>query len=72
MDFIITNTNIVRVTADAIVLPANRHLKEGSGASRAILRLQVEKNLHKHVMRLGIVIWAVRLLHLPIIWMQNT
>ena len=25
-----------------------------------------------HVMRLVIVIWAVPLLHLPIIWMQNT
>ena len=38
MDFIITNTNIVRVTADAIVLPANVKLKEGSGCSRAIFK----------------------------------
>ena len=45
MDFTITNTNIVRVTADAIVLPANRHLKEGSGASRAIFEAAGRKEL---------------------------
>ena len=36
MRFDVVKTSIVNVAADAIVLPANEHLKEGSGASRAI------------------------------------
>ena len=53
MDFIITNTNIVRVTADAIVLPANRHLKEGSGASRAIFEAAGRKELTQACNEIG-------------------
>ena len=45
MDFVITNTNIVRVTADAIVLPANQKLKEGPGCSRAIFSAAGRKEL---------------------------
>jgi O-acetyl-ADP-ribose deacetylase (regulator of RNase III) len=36
MNFTIVKANIVDVQADAIVLPANEKLKEGSGTSRAI------------------------------------
>ena len=53
MDFIITNTNIVRVTADAIVLPANRYLKEGSGASRAIFEAAGRKELTQACNEIG-------------------
>ena len=53
MDFIITNTNIVRVTADAIVLPANKYLKEGSGASRAIFEAAGRKELTQACNEIG-------------------
>ena len=53
MDFIITNANIVRVTADAIVLPANRNLKEGSGASRAIFEAAGRKELTQACEEIG-------------------
>ena len=53
MDFIITNTNIVRVAADAIVLPANKYLKEGSGASRAIFEAAGRKELTQACEEIG-------------------
>ena len=53
MDFIITNANIVRVTADAIVLPANRNLKEGSGASSAVFEAAGRKELTQACEEIG-------------------
>ncbi len=45
MDFEVVNSSIVNVSADAIVLPANEQLKEGSGTSRAIFEAAGRKAL---------------------------
>ena len=47
MNFEVLKTNIVYVPADAIVLPANKMLKEGSGASTAIFEAAGRKKLTK-------------------------
>lgn len=47
MEFNVVRTNIVNIAADAIILPANEQLKEGSGASRAIFEAAGRKNLTK-------------------------
>ena len=53
MKFDIVKTNIVNVSADAIVLPANSELKEGSGASKAIFKAAGRKNLTKACKKIG-------------------
>lgn len=45
MEFNIVSGNIVNVPANAIVLPANVHMREGSGASRAIYEAAGRKDL---------------------------
>ena len=47
MKFDLVKSNIINVTADAIVLPANSMLKEGSGASAAIFEAAGRKDLTK-------------------------
>ena len=47
MEFNVVRTNIVNIVADAIILPANEQLKEGSGASHAIFEAAGRKELTK-------------------------
>ena len=47
MDYIVTRNDITRMDVDAIVLPANSKLKEGSGASTAIFRKAGREELTK-------------------------
>lgn len=47
MDFNIVKANIIDVVADAVVLPANSQLKEGSGVSAAIFEAAGRNNLKK-------------------------
>lgn len=44
MKFEIVKANTVDVVSDAIVLPANEALKEGSGHLKLFFMLQVEKS----------------------------
>ncbi len=53
MKFEIVKTNIINVTADAIVLPANSKLKEGPGASSAIFEAAGRKDLTKACNKIG-------------------
>ena len=53
MQFDILKTNITKVTADAIVLPANEHLKEGSGTSTAIFEAAGRTNLTQACKKIG-------------------
>lgn len=53
MKFDLIKTNIVNVTADAIVLPANSKLKEGSGASTAIFEAADRKKLTQACKKIG-------------------
>lgn len=53
MKFDIVKTNIINVAADAVVLPANEHLKEGSGASQAIFEAAGRSALTKYCDKLG-------------------
>lgn len=53
MKFDLIKTNIVNVTADAIVLPANTKLKEGSGASSAIFEAAGRKKLTQACKKIG-------------------
>lgn len=53
MKFVLVKTNIANMCADAIVLPANTRLKEGSGASAAIFEAAGRKNLTKACNKLG-------------------
>ena len=53
MQFQIIKANIVNIAADAIVLPANEQLKEGSGASEAIFAAAGRKELTKACQELG-------------------
>ncbi len=47
MELLIERGNIVHCDTDAIVLPANSMLKEGSGASHAIFSAAGKKDLTK-------------------------
>ena len=53
MKFELVKTNIVNVHADAIVLPANTGLKEGSGTSSAIFEAAGRKELTQACENLG-------------------
>lgn len=53
MQFNVVKGNIVNVTADAIVLPANKQLKEGSGTSRAIFEAAGRKELTQACKEIG-------------------
>ena len=53
MKFEIVKANIVDVVSDAIVLPANEALKEGSGTSKAIFTAAGRKELTKACEKLG-------------------
>ena len=53
MKFDIVKTNIVNVHADAIVLPANTALKEGSGTSTAIFEAAGRKKLTQACKKIG-------------------
>ena len=53
MKFDLVKSNIINVTADAIVLPANSMLKEGSGASAAIFEAAGRKDLTKACKKIG-------------------
>ena len=53
MKFDLVKTNIVNVSADAIVLPANEKLKEGSGASAAIFEAAGRKQLTQACKKIG-------------------
>lgn len=53
MKFKIIKANIVDVASDAIVLPANEALKEGSGTSKAIFTVAGRKELTKACKELG-------------------
>ncbi|MDO4492166.1 MAG: macro domain-containing protein [Lachnospiraceae bacterium] len=45
--------DITDIRTDAIVLPANKHLKEGSGASEAIFKAAGRKELTKACAKIG-------------------
>lgn len=53
MQFDVVKTNIINIVADAIVLPANERLKEGSGTSRAIFEAAGRKALTKACDKIG-------------------
>lgn len=53
MQFDVIKTNIVNVAADAVVLPANEHLKEGTGVSKAIFEAAGRKDLQKACDKIG-------------------
>lgn len=53
MEFEIIKGNIVDVYAEAIVLPANNHLKEGPGASQAIFEKAGRKQLSEACNKIG-------------------
>lgn len=53
MEFRIVKGNIVDAKTDAIVLPANTHLKEGSGVSAAIFEAAGRRNLKKACEKIG-------------------
>ncbi len=53
MEYEIVRSNIINVEADAIVLPANAQLKEGSGASAAIFEAAGRNKLKKACEKIG-------------------
>lgn len=53
MNFEVVKSNIINIAADAIVLPANRHLKEGSGTSRAIFEAAGRRELTQACRKIG-------------------
>jgi len=53
MQFDVLKANIVNVNADAIVLPANENLREGSGASRSIFEAAGRRALTKACREVG-------------------
>lgn len=53
MNFSIVKTNIVNVAADAIVLPANSLLREGSGTSAALFQAAGRQQLKKACQKIG-------------------
>lgn len=54
MDFIVIQSDITDIACDAIVLPANQKLKEGSGASKAIFEKAGRKNLTDACQKIGL------------------
>ena len=60
MQFDVVKTNIINIVADAIVLPANENLKEGSGTSKLSLKQLAERHSQKHVIKSVIVIQAMQ------------
>ncbi len=52
MNFEIVHANIINVPADAVVLPANEHLKEGMGTSKAIFEAAGRNQLKKECAKL--------------------
>ena len=65
MPFLMIRNDITKVTADAIVNPANRNLLQGSGTSRAIYQVAGEQELTAACEAighcdLGTAIWAGR------------
>jgi len=53
MKFEIVRNDIVNMEVDAIVLPANTKLHEGSGVSKRIFEKAGRKNLEKACKKLG-------------------
>ncbi len=53
MNFTVVRANIANIAADAIVLPANEYLKEGSGASTAIFKTAGRSELTKACAEIG-------------------
>lgn len=53
MKFEIVKSNIISIPADAVVLPANTMLREGSGTSRAIFEAAGRKNLTQACKKIG-------------------
>lgn len=53
MNFKVVRANIINISADAIVLPANEYLKEGSGASTAIFNAAGRSKLTKACTKIG-------------------
>lgn len=53
MEYVIERGNIVHCDTDAIVLPANKHLKEGLGTSHAIFSAAGRKELTKACSDIG-------------------
>ena len=53
MKFSVVKANIVNLNVDAIVLPANEQLREGSGASRAIFKAAGRMSLTKACKEIG-------------------
>lgn len=53
MDFTVVRANIVNISADAVVLPANEKLREGSGTSRAIFEAAGREELTKACREIG-------------------
>lgn len=53
MDFVVERGNIIYCDTDAVVLPANEHLKEGSGTSHAIFSAAGRKELTKACTNIG-------------------
>lgn len=53
MNFTVVRANIINVSADAMVLPANEKLKEGSGTSKAIFDAAERSKLSKACAEIG-------------------
>lgn len=53
MKFEIVKSNIINIPVDAVVLPANTMLREGSGTSRAIFEAAGRKNLTQACKKIG-------------------
>ena len=53
MDFVVERGNIIYCDTDAVVLPANKHLKEGTGTSHAIFSAAGRKELTKACSDIG-------------------
>lgn len=53
MNFSVVKANIINLNVDAVVLPANEHLREGSGASRAIFKAAGRMALTKACKEIG-------------------
>lgn len=53
MEFEVIKANIVDVPADAVVLPANEKLKEGSGTSRALFQAAGRRELTEACRKIG-------------------
>ena len=47
MNFVVVRNDITNMKVDAVVLPANKYLKEGSGTSKAIFEKSGRAKLEK-------------------------